>query len=519
MLHDVELVEGVHAREHDDRGPFRWTEGQFEIRLRRAARFASLMLCYHGDGGTLSVRSARGLTASVPLCHGWHECPLALGGTAAGDVLQCRVDPIVAVPGDTRELGVMLRDVKLLDDDRSFELLCKSRDNLRLNQREYRDGVTLLSSWPPALRVSIEMRCNIPETSQACVYCPWDSSKELERGSPGFTLDTLNQLGDVYNRASEIVDCSIGEPVMSRHFGAIVARADRDGKQFSLTTNGQLLTPRLRREIVGRNVLLYVSIDSATAAGYARYRNDRFDDVIANLTALCREKKTHRDLPRVYVSFIAMRSNVAELPAFMALMKQVGVDEVKLRSLYLDGDLMPSSVNNGYRFDYADEVLTMDELARAARQARNLARQHGVSVHVEWDQFPLDVARPGAPACDEPWRTLYVLQRGIMPCCYARRPIARWEDRQGRPLAEFLRDAFNGRAMQEIRSELAAGRLSEYCRNTPSCPILKLRQQQGDIQTDLNTYQRRALTGAPVDGVPSLPVVPLEALRRRRDVA
>ena len=81
--------------------------------------------------------------------------------------------------------------------------------------------------------------------------------------------------------------------------------------------------------MLGKNLMLYVSIDSATAAGYARYRNDRFDDVIANLTALCREKKAHDDLPRVFASFIAMRSNVHELPAFFALMREVGVDEIK----------------------------------------------------------------------------------------------------------------------------------------------------------------------------------------------
>ena len=519
MLHDVDILAGFHAVEHDDRGPFLWTEGEFEIRLIRAARFARLTLCYYGDEGTLSVRSARGLANSVPLCRGWHECAVSLGGAAAGEIIQCQVTPIVRVPTDTRELGVMLRDVELFDDDRSFELLSKSRSNLQVNQGEYREGRTVLSSLPPALRVSIETRCNIPETSQACVYCSWDFSKEAERGSSAFTLDTFDELGDFYDSAIEIIDCSVGEPTMNKEFGAIVAQADRDGKQFSLTTNGQLLTPRLRREIVGRNVLVHVSIDSATAAGYARYRNDRFDDVIANLTALCREKKAHRDLPRVYVSFIAMRSNVAELPAFVALMKQVGVDEIKMRSLNLDDHVTPVSVKNGYRFDYADEVLTMDELARVAQEPRALARQHGVAMYVEWEQFVVDVAQPGGPACDEPWRTMWFLRRGIMPCCYATEPIARWEDRDGRPLAEFLRDVFNGPAFQDIRGELAAGRLSEYCRNTPSCPILKRKQQQGLIQTQQNAYQRRALASAPPRDKPELPLVPLEALGRRTDAA
>jgi hypothetical protein len=55
--------------------------------------------------------------------------------------------------------------------------------------------------------------------------------------------------------------------------------------------------------------------------GYARYRNDRFDDIITNLRALCREKKSADNLPRVIVSFIVMRSNIDEIASVFALMR------------------------------------------------------------------------------------------------------------------------------------------------------------------------------------------------------
>ncbi len=337
-----------------------------------------------------------------------------------------------------------------------------------------------------------------------------------ERGSPAFTFNTLGELGAFYHNAIEVNDCSIGEPVMNKDFGRIITQIDRDGKQFSLTTNGQLLTPRIRRELLGKNLLLYVSIDSATAGGYARYRNDRFDDIIDNVTALCREKKAHGDLPRVFVSFIAMRSNVDELPQFFALMRQVGVDEVKLRSLYLDDNLAPVTVNGDYSFDYAAEVLHMDEMAAVAAGARSLAAQHGVPLYVESDQFPVDAGATGAPLCSEPWRTLYILRRGIMPCCYATEPIATWSQRQDRPLEEFLRDVVNSSAMQEIRGELAEGRLAGYCRSTPSCPILKNMQQVGLVAGPRNVYQQRALDAPAVDEGPKLPWVPIHALSQSK---
>jgi hypothetical protein len=78
---------------------------------------------------------------------------------------------------------------------------------------------------------------------------------------------------------------------------------------------------------------------------------------------------------------------------------------------------------------------------------------------------------------------MYVLARGIMPCCYATEPLARWQDRGERPLDQFLRDVFNSEDYQHLRRELAAGRLAPYCRNTPSCPLLKRQtgeQMSGD---------------------------------------
>jgi hypothetical protein len=117
-------------------------------------------------------------------------------------------------------------------------------------------------------------------------------------------------------------------------------------------------------------------------------------------------------------------------------------------------------------------------------------------LHIDWEQFPRNVQSPGGPLCSEPWKTLYVLRRGIMPCCYATRPLATWDQQQGRPLDQFLRDVLNSAAFQDIRMHLAAGELSEYCRSTPSCPILKNMQQQGRIATSgHNLLQLRALDG------------------------
>ncbi len=190
-------------------------------------------------------------------------------GDSAGEAVTAHVSPLVPAADDTRELAVMLRDVDLFDDQRLFENLSRAAANSIRNEVEYRSGATVLASYPPMLRVTLETRCNIPETGQACVYCAWNWAKQSERGSPAFRLDTLGELGEFYTNAMEINDCSVGEPTMNKQFGPIVQAIDCDQKLFSFTTNGQTLGERRRRDVLGKNVTLYVSIDSATAAGYA----------------------------------------------------------------------------------------------------------------------------------------------------------------------------------------------------------------------------------------------------------
>ena len=102
--------------ERDAMGSFAWTGPSFRIRLRRNAQFAHLKLCYYGAWGTLAIQSSHGPDQQVPIHRGWHDCVLPLHAAQAGDELEWRVAPLMPVAGDTRNLGVMIREVELFDD-------------------------------------------------------------------------------------------------------------------------------------------------------------------------------------------------------------------------------------------------------------------------------------------------------------------------------------------------------------------------------------------------------------------
>jgi len=68
------------------------------------------------------------------------------------------------------------------------------------------------------------------------------------------------------------------------------------------------------------------------------------------------------------------------------------------------------------------------------------------------------------PLCREPWESFYILRRGILPCCHGSKPIAPMSD---------LAKAWNSPQLQKIRHYLSHGKLSPYCLDSISCPIVQ----------------------------------------------
>jgi hypothetical protein len=137
----------------------------------------------------------------------------------------------------------------------------------------------------------------------------------------------------------------------------------------------------------------------------------------------------------------------------------------------LDG---PVQRRGTFVFNYDKEVLPLAELAVIGNQARGIAAKMGVDLYIDWTDFETHHGALGKrPLCSEPWKSLYVLNRGIFPCCFGRKPLAHWAERGDRSIRQFIDDAFNGAAFQEIRRSLASGIFPAYCLSTKGCPIVR----------------------------------------------
>jgi len=498
-------------------------------------RFLELWILseFHDLSQTVTC-SAPGLTVDVPLVNGWAPVSLRIPARADRvDLHASKIFPAAYHPSDTRVLAVRVRPPLLHRDPARHATVSGQHDNWIRNTREMLEGRTALDSTPVSLGIDLYGVCNV---KPPCVYCEWDHSKKLEGAfvEAPFTPDTLREWGPFFDKSVNLVNCSIGEPFMMKEFDDLLDAFGDGGKVLEMTTNGQILTDKNIQKLLGRPIDLYISLDAGTPQTYAKLRNDRFDGILHNLRRLISAKGGPGRYPHVHLVFMPMRVNVHELENFVSICAELRVDRMVLRPLNDSPGVNLRWERSGYEYDYQKELLPFPELVHVSGRAQALCRQYGVELADQMDfggkmdaQFsrlfdegrgsvaarsasaPAALRRdePAAsrapavapdaseapaspepivipleplpslggerkPACTEPWKSLYILRRGVMPCCYGGEPIA--------PMDQY-REAWNGPLVQQIRSELKEGRFHSYCIKSPACPIVRKSAEAHDL--------------------------------------
>src|SRR5262249_40527646 len=142
-----------------------------------------------------------------------------------------------------------------------------------------------------------------------------------------------------------------------------------------------------------------------------------FDTVVANLRGLVEAKRAAGSAtPWIRAVFVAMRRNVAELPALVRLLAGAGVNELRVQNLsHTFSDPDPSGRAAGIRESTAAEALwtgsdrAVAEAAFAA--ATRAAAEHGLTVRLPAlavaDAAPEATSAAatdrGRPGCTWPW--------------------------------------------------------------------------------------------------------------------
>jgi MoaA/NifB/PqqE/SkfB family radical SAM enzyme len=326
-----------------------------------------------------------------------------------------------------------------------------------------------------------EQRSRIADTPPVCAYLEVTNRCNLLCETCPRTFEALEPPADMsWALFTSIVDQlpglgravlhGVGEPMLVKNLPRMIRYLKERGVFVLFNTNGTLLAPRKRREIIETGLdELRVSLDAAEAESFLKVRGkNMFDRIVRNIgefTALQRE--IGATTPRVSLWLTGLKETVDQLPDFVRLAARIGVKEVYLQRLVFD-DLGrgfargESSLFEKTRREEDEAIAAAQALGHALGVAIDAsgATEPGVSLKRNQDEAPWS-------ACRRPWSLMYFTAHGrALPCCIAPFSARGYETYTlGDATQQTLREIWNGNAYQEFREALIGDTPPKPCQN------------------------------------------------------
>ncbi len=316
---------------------------------------------------------------------------------------------------------------------------------------------------PVCIYLEVTNRCNL-----LCETCPrtfealeppadmkWELFRSIVDQVPGLVRAVLH---------------GVGEPMLVKDLPRMIHYLKERGIYVLFNTNGTLLVPKKRRELIKTGLdELRVSLDAADAEGFLKVRGkNMFDRIVRNVsefTAL--QTEMGATSPHVSLWLTGLKETIDQLPDFVRLAAQIGVKEVHLQRLVFD-DLgrglarEESSLFEKTRQDEEAAIAAAQELGRSLGVAIDAsgATEPGVSLKRDREETPWS-------ACRRPWSLMYFTAHGrALPCCIAPFSTRGYETYTlGDATQQSLREIWNGDAYQQFREALLSDVPPTPCQN------------------------------------------------------
>ena len=229
----------------------------------------------------------------------------------------------------------------------------------KLNARKAYNAAAVLSSFYLArfsgkpIQWGVPFNISIEPTTNCNLGCP-----ECPSGLKSFTRPTGNLEYEFYKKTIDEVGSDLiylyfyfqGEPYMHPKFNELVKYAAQKKIYTVTSTNAHYLTERKARETVQSGLdRILISVDGTTQEVYEQYRKGgNLNKVIEGIKNLVKAKQDlGSSTPHIAIQFLVVKPNEHQIADVQQLGKDLGVDEVKLKTAqiydYQNGsDLMPS---------------------------------------------------------------------------------------------------------------------------------------------------------------------------------
>ena len=215
---------------------------------------------------------------------------------------------------------------------------------------------SVLLGSPFSLSIEPTTACNL-----ACPECP-SGLKQFSRPTGKLDLELHRQmLAQVKKSVFYINYYFQGEPFLHPQFLDLIREAKLAKMYTATSTNAHFIDKAKALEIIDSGLdRLIISVDGITQATYEQYRvNGSLSKVLEASAFLVEAKKERRSAtPFLIFQFLAVKPNEAEIPAVFTLAKEIGIDEVRIKTAQL------------YDFKNGNSLMPeQEEYARYAKQS------------------------------------------------------------------------------------------------------------------------------------------------------
>lgn len=215
---------------------------------------------------------------------------------------------------------------------------------------------SVLLGSPFSLSIEPTTACNL-----ACPECP-SGLKQFSRPTGKLDLVLHRQmLAQVKKSVFYINYYFQGEPFLHPQFLDLIREAKLAKMYTATSTNAHFIDKAKALEIIDSGLdRLIISVDGITQATYEQYRvNGSLSKVLEASAFLVQAKKERRSAtPFLIFQFLAVKPNESEIPAVFTLAKEIGIDEVRIKTAQL------------YDFKNGNSLMPeQEEYARYAKQS------------------------------------------------------------------------------------------------------------------------------------------------------
>ncbi|WP_425550438.1 SPASM domain-containing protein [Algivirga pacifica] len=230
-----------------------------------------------------------------------------------------------------------------------------------------------------------------------------------------------------------------GEPYLHPNFLEMVSYANKKKIYTATSTNAHYLSSEQAKKTVesGLNRLI-ISIDGTTQETYSAYRvGGKLHKVIEGTREVVRWKKQlNSPTPHIIFQFLVVRPNEHQIEEVHQLAKELGVNEVKLKTAQI------------YDYEQGSPLIpTLDQYSRYAKK----------------NDSTYQIKNPLDHSCWKMWHSCVITWDGkIVPCCFDKDAHHQLGDLS----QKRFREEWKSPAYQKFRQQLLKGRSQiEICKN------------------------------------------------------